>query len=121
MQRLVSALEQRSPARFGPHHPTSGRQHLHARAALLVAPRLASCIASDNSRVAERALSVFSSEGARAVLLTDVRTSAPLLLPALLRGFVPHWNQTVNKMTHEVLTLMRTADASHAEGIRVPM
>ena len=39
-------------------------QPLHARAALLVAPQLAACIASDNSRVAERALSLFSSDGA---------------------------------------------------------
>ena len=85
-------------------------QPLHARAALLVAPRLATCIASDNSRVAERALSIFSSEGARAVLLGDVRTAAPLLLPALLRGFTPHWNQTVNRMTHEVLSLVLAAD-----------
>ena len=30
------------------------------------------------------------------MLLGDVRAVAPLLLPALLRGFTPHWNQTVH-------------------------
>ena len=79
------------------------------RVALLFAPRLAACVASENSRLAERGLSVFSREAARAVLLSDVGAAATLLLPSLVRGFAPHWNQTVNKMSHEVLSLMRAA------------
>ena len=33
----------------------------------------------------------------------------PALVDACVRGFTPHWNSTVNKMSHEVLKLLREA------------
>ncbi|KOO33573.1 camp-dependent protein kinase catalytic subunit isoform [Chrysochromulina tobinii] len=78
---------------------------------LAAAPVLARCISSDNSRVAERALTIFASDGARATLTSDFDGCVPLLLGALVRGGVPHWNATVNKMTHEALRLLSEADA----------
>ena len=81
------------------------------RVCMLLAPLVGRCAGSENSRVAERALSLFANDVVRAVLLADYSGAAPLLLSALLRGGTPHWNATVNKMSHEVLSLMRTADA----------
>ena len=78
---------------------------------LAAAPVLARCISSDNSRVAERALTIFASDGARATLTSDFDGCVPLLLGALVRGGVPHWNATVNKMSHEALRLLSEADA----------
>ena len=80
------------------------------RVALSSASVLARCLASDNSRVAERALQIFASDAARAALVADYGGCVPLLLSSLLRGGVPHWNATVNKMTHEALTLLSRAD-----------
>ena len=79
--------------------------------ALICSPLLARCIASDNSRLAERALQFFENETTRVTLLADYRSSVPILLGAMLRSGKPHWNDTVNKMTHQALTLIQEADA----------
>lgn len=66
-----------------------------------VAPMLSRCLGSENSRIAERALTVFSTAGVREVLFSAYGNVVTQLMAALLRQGIPHWNSTVNKMTHE--------------------
>lgn len=62
-------------------------------------------LCSDYSRLAQRALQLWSANHFLALAMAPdaVRFMAPRLLPALLRGGKKHWNPTVNRMRANVL------------------
>lgn len=62
-------------------------------------------LCSDYSRLAQRALQLWSAKHflALAMAPSAVRFMLPRLLPALLRGGQKHWNPTVNRMRANVL------------------
>jgi len=69
----------------------------------------ARCMASDHSRVAERALSLFKNADFERLLKHRFDTALAVLLPALVKK-EPSWNPTVRKMTYHVLMKLQGYD-----------
>ena len=71
---------------------------------------LGSSMASENSRLAQRALPFVKNKIFVRLLQTNLGLSLDILLPFLLRK-EPSWNPTVRKMTYNVLALLRDFDS----------
>ena len=69
------------------------------------------CVRSDNWRLIEKALHLWSDELFVALVGTQLPLMLEPLLGALLRGGAPHWNPTVNRMTGLVLARLEELDA----------
>jgi serine/threonine protein kinase len=67
------------------------------------------CMASDHSRLAERALSFFKNEAFLSLTQMHFELSLSLLLPSMVRS-EPAWNPTVRKMTYRVLKTFQDFD-----------
>jgi serine/threonine protein kinase len=67
---------------------------------------LGSCMASENSRLAQRALPFVKNKKFVMLIEKNYATALNILLPFLLRK-EPSWNPTVRKMTHNVLTTLK--------------
>lgn len=67
---------------------------------------LASCMASENSRLAQRALPFIKNKTLQKLIELNPDQSFDILLPFLLRA-EPSWNQTVRKMTYNVLSTLQ--------------
>jgi serine/threonine protein kinase len=63
---------------------------------------LGSCMASDHSRLAERALTFMKNRKFHALIELNYEQGLSILLPCLVRN-EPAWNPTVRKMTYNVL------------------
>ena len=72
---------------------------LFARVAPELTRRVCECVRSDNWRLIEKALHLWSDEHFVALVGTQLALMLEPLLGALLRGGQPHWNPTVNRMT----------------------
>jgi serine/threonine protein kinase len=70
---------------------------------------LGSCMASDHSRLAERALSMIKNKKLQSLIQVHFEFSLSLLLPFLVRS-EPSWNPTVRKMTYTVLKTFQDFD-----------
>ena len=70
---------------------------------------LGSSMASENSRLAQRALPFVKNKKFVRLIETNLGLSLDILLPFLLRK-EPSWNPTVRKMTYNVLALLRDFD-----------
>jgi serine/threonine protein kinase len=70
---------------------------------------LGSCMASDHSRLAERALSFMKNKKLQSLIQVHFEFSLSLLLPFLVRS-EPAWNPTVRKMTYTVLKTFQDFD-----------
>jgi serine/threonine protein kinase len=70
---------------------------------------LGRCMASDNSRLAERALTLFKNKTFMAVVELNFEQSLSILLPFLVRR-EPAWNPTVRKITYHVLKSLKDFD-----------
>jgi hypothetical protein len=71
---------------------------------------LGSCMASENSRLAQRALPFVKNKKFVRLIETNLGLSLEILLPFLLKK-EPSWNPTVRKMTYNVLALLRDFDS----------
>jgi len=67
------------------------------------------CMASDHSRLAERALIFIKTQNFLTILLANFESSLRILLPLLVKKD-PSWNPTVRKMTYNVLKVLRDYD-----------
>ena len=67
------------------------------------------CMASENSRLAQRALPYVKNKKFVRLIETNLGLSLDMLLPFLLRK-EPSWNPTVRKMTYNVLAILRDFD-----------
>ena len=70
---------------------------------------LGSCMASENSRLAQRALPFVKNKKFVRLIETNLGLSLHILLPFFLKK-EPSWNPTVRKMTYNVLALLRDFD-----------
>ncbi|MGK3736801.1 MAG: hypothetical protein ACI90V_003644 [Bacillariaceae sp.] len=70
---------------------------------------LGSCMASENSRLAQRALPFVKNKTFVRLIETNLGLSVDILLPFLLRK-EPSWNPTVKKMTYNVLKTLQDFD-----------
>ncbi|KAL3918336.1 MAG: hypothetical protein SGILL_004286, partial [Bacillariaceae sp.] len=70
---------------------------------------LGSCMASENSRLAQRALPFVKNKSFVAMLEKNIDQSLGIILPFLLRK-EPSWNPTVRKMTYNVLKTLYDLD-----------
>lgn len=70
---------------------------------------LGSCMASDHSRLAERALSFMKNKKFQNLVKLHYEQSLSILLPFLVRS-EPAWNPTVRKMTYTVLKTLKDSD-----------
>ncbi|KAG7344303.1 sserine/threonine protein kinase with PASTA sensor domain [Nitzschia inconspicua] len=70
---------------------------------------LGSCMASENSRLAQRALPFVKNQKFVSLLKGNFNTSLNILLPFLLRKELS-WNPTVQKMTYNVLATLQSID-----------
>jgi serine/threonine protein kinase len=70
---------------------------------------LGSCMASENSRLAQRALPFVKNEKFVSLLHNNLDLSLEVLLPFLLRK-EPSWNPSVQKMTYNVLTTLKSVN-----------
>ena len=68
-----------------------------------------SCMASENSRLAQRALPFIKNETFVRLIQTNLDLSLNILLPFLLQK-EPSWNPTVKKMTYNVLKMLQNFD-----------
>jgi serine/threonine protein kinase len=68
-----------------------------------------SCMASDHSRLAERALAFIKTKNFLTLLLGRFEISLQILLPFLVKN-EPSWNPTVRKMTYYVLKTLQDFD-----------
>jgi len=75
--------------------------------------RLAGCVVSPNSVVAESALRIFSGENARKILRRYPKKLVLFLARGLARSGLSHWNITVQKMSANVIRFL--LDVSKAE------
>ena len=71
---------------------------------------LGGCMASENSRLAQRALPFVKNKKFVRLIETNLGLSLDILLPFLLRK-EPSWNPTVRKMTYNVLALLKEFDS----------
>lgn len=71
--------------------------------------KLTSCMASDNSRLAERALQLFRNATFKRLFSNTTESSLPRLLQAVVKAELP-WNPTVRKMTYNILKDLRDED-----------
>ena len=67
---------------------------------------LGGCMASDHSRLAERALTFIKTKNFMTLLLANFESSVRILLPFLVKN-EPSWNPTVRKMTYNVLKALQ--------------
>lgn len=67
------------------------------------------CMASDHSRVAERALSLFKNAQFERLVQHQLDLALSILLPVLVKN-EPSWNPTVRKMTYHVLVKLKGYD-----------
>jgi serine/threonine protein kinase len=74
------------------------------------------CMASDHSRVSERALALFKNKQFELIVQYKLEAALAFLLPALVRT-EPSWNPTVRKMTYHVLTKVQAYDAEAFERV----
>jgi len=77
----------------------------------MVVSRLAGCIGSPNSLVSQSALRLFKSQGARSLLAADKERLIESLVRPILIQCLDHWNETVRKMSLNVLQYMIELDA----------
>jgi len=72
--------------------------------------KVGSCMASENSRLAQRALPFVKNKKFVRLMEENLGLTLQTLLPFLLRK-EPSWNPTVRKMTYNVLVLLRDFDS----------
>lgn len=68
------------------------------------------CMASDHSRLAERALAFVKTKNFLSLVLGNFESSLNIMLPFLVRT-EPSWNPTVRKMTYNVLKILQDYDS----------
>jgi serine/threonine protein kinase len=73
---------------------------------------VARCMASEHSRVAERALSYFQNSRVMLLVKQYPRICMAAVIPALARRSEPPWNPTVRKMTYHVLNKLHDLDTA---------
>ncbi|GAB5358702.1 hypothetical protein AAMO2058_000481100 [Amorphochlora amoebiformis] len=78
----------------------------------LLCGRLAGCIASPNSLVSQSALRLFSSDGAKLIFRQFPDKTTSFLVSSVVQG-LDHWNQTVRKMSKNVLRFLVEISKSH--------
>ncbi|KAI3825722.1 hypothetical protein L1987_07308 [Smallanthus sonchifolius] len=89
-------------------------ENVDRREYLMVARRLwsriAKCIKSNNSQVAERALYVWNNEQFMRVVSQDIEAVFPILVEAIETNLKLHWSKNVQQLTQNVKILLQELD-----------
>ncbi|KAD5507711.1 hypothetical protein R6Q59_031494 [Mikania micrantha] len=81
------------------------RQYLTV--AIRLSNRIAKCIKSNNSQVAERALYLWNNESFTRVVSQDMEMVSPILVEAIEMNLKLHWSKNVQELTQSVKKLLQ--------------